>query len=122
MTTITCRHCGVTQEVMADRASFWWMHDNHTFTKLVGTTIDEIVSQADSLAKTSPYGQLCEVIVLSGDKELRRVGHNSNGRRFGGGSVPQETWPAYLEDWIAAVMNDPDIPRLLPACGVTVAP
>lgn len=111
-----CEKCGA--ETVADRVSFWWMHDNHTFTKLVGG-LDEIVNQANSLAQVSRYGMLCSAIVLAGDKELRRVGCK-NGGRFSGGSVPQETWPAYLDNWIASVRNDPDIQRLV-NCQITEA-
>lgn len=95
------------KEQSPDCLSFWYMHDNHTFTKLYGTTLDAILEQADGVELESPGGMLCPVIVKRGEKELRRVGVGAHS------SSDRARWGNNKSAWRAAIEKDADIMRLL---------
>lgn len=60
-------------KTIPDRAPVWYMHDNHTFTRLKGS-LSEIIRQARELARKSPYGMLCNVAIISYEgNEIRRL-------------------------------------------------
>jgi hypothetical protein len=54
--------------------SFWFMKDDHTFIKLEGKNISEIKQNALDVAKRNPYGMVCPVKILQGEKELYSIG------------------------------------------------
>jgi hypothetical protein len=65
----------------ATRASVWYMHDNFTFTPLIGD-LDSIIAQARKLGVESSYGMLCDVILLDvNDREIRRVGISAHAKQ-----------------------------------------
>lgn len=87
-------------------ASIFYMHDNHTFTKLVGD-IDAVVAAARQIALESPYGMLGAATLLnSAEKQVRRAGDGIHARTEG-------LSESDLAAWRAAVMADPDAARLL---------
>ncbi len=99
----------VEKSLEADNVSAWLMHDNHTFTRLTGPTVADVVAQALMVHEQTKDGMLCPVTVMSGKVELRRVGkpvhlYNKNGE-----------WQKDLAEWLSAVISDPDISRLLKA-------
>ena len=59
------------------RPKFWFMRDNHTFIELRGTNIYEVMSDAKKVSKLNPYGMVCPVILLDGEKE-NRIGIMAN--------------------------------------------
>lgn len=91
-----------------DRASIFYMHDNHTFTKLEGDTAT-ILREARRLGKESPYGMLCPVILLHGKKEIRRVGPHIHAQKELGDTAK----------WESAVFADADAMRLIGARAIT---
>ena len=95
-------------EEPADRISIYYMHDNYTFSKLRGSTIESIFSEADVLARDSRCGMLCPVIVLSGKKELRRVGSTAHAP-----CSSTDKWEEGKIKWREEVEKDADIMRLL---------
>jgi hypothetical protein len=118
-----CPNCGNKfDEMPADRLSIHGMYDMHLFHKIEGKTVDELIDNwRQHIAEPIPaiVGErkiddmgpswFCPVIVMSGKTELRRVGKG--------------IWPDYkkraprdeqdVSDFRAALLNDPDIPRLL---------
>lgn len=96
----------------ATEVRFFFMHDNHTFTSLRGTTIDEVLAYADRLesGEHGSYGMLCPVVVLNDAKEIRRVGPPAFSR---GRADPKDYWNAGKAKWRAAVEADPDVMRVL---------
>lgn len=86
---------------IADRVSTYGMYDCFLFHEFKGKSAEEI-AQAWQAHKDAELGKtsLCPVIVLEGDKELRRVGQ-------------MVFRHAELQQWIDACNADPDIPRLL---------
>ena len=103
--TSLCEHCG--QPVMAVDVSVWYMHDNHTFTRLKGT-LDEIVAEARRLGAESPYGMLGPPIVTDANgRDLRRIGDGIHARV---GFAESD-----LLKWKETVSLDPDVVRLLGA-------
>lgn len=63
----------VPAEAQPDEVKFYYMHDNHTFSWLHGTTIDEVLDNAEAMAKESRCGMLCPPMLLAGGKEARRL-------------------------------------------------
>jgi hypothetical protein len=51
--------------------SFWYMHDNHTFTRIYGTCLDGIVVKAVEIEASSSCGMLCAPIIVRDGKEER---------------------------------------------------
>lgn len=103
----------------ADTVKFYFMHDNHTFTKLDGTTLDDLLAHADAVeaGEWGSYGMLCPAIVLHGEKEIRRVGPAAHAR---GSKDPKDHWNAGKAKWREAMEADVDVMRLMPSnvkCG-----
>ncbi len=99
----------VEKSLEADNVSAWLMHDNHTFTRLRGPTVADVVAEALMVHEQTKDEMLCPVTVMSGKVELRRVGksvhlYSKNGE-----------WQKDLAEWLSAVIADPDISRLLKA-------
>lgn len=57
-----------------DSISFFWMNDNHTFVRLKGKNLKEIIAHANKIRKKSKYGVLCPPTLLRKGKDFRRVG------------------------------------------------
>lgn len=98
-------------EDVPDKVSFWYMRDNHTFDKLYGTTLDDVLQAADSIETESSGGMLCPVLLLSKEKEIRRVGPCVHSR---GTKDLKEYWNLGIAKWRKAVEADADVMRLLP--------
>ncbi len=96
----------------ATRISCWYMFEFHAFARLKSTTIDGIIADADEIRRgpKGSCGSLCPIIVLSGDRELRRVGCAVHD----GGKFDPARWDAMLPEWRIAVEADRDVMRLLP--------
>jgi hypothetical protein len=107
--TLTCEHCGAPTVGRADNVSLWGMRDDHTFKRYAASTVDELIAAWREDLKTDSSIALCPVIVMSGQKELRRVGGMLHHHyKFG---VPKdETAVAAFRE---AVLADPDISRLM---------
>ena len=93
-----------------DRIGIWYMHDNHTFTRLYGTALDEVLANADAIEAVSSYGMLCPVSVSQGSQELRRVGPPAYA---GSSKDSKDKWNAGKAAWRFALEADADVMRLL---------
>ena len=82
---------------------FWYMHDTHTFTRIKGSNLDEILENADKIEKDNSYGMLCPAILMCGDKEVRRVGSPAHSR---GSKDSKEHWNAGKKEWRQAIESD----------------
>jgi len=91
-------------ENVPDRANVWYMHDNHTFSRL-GGGVEAILREARRLGKDSPYGMLCTVTLLRGEKEIRRLKKCVHARKELGDT----------SEWEAEVRGDADAVRLIEA-------
>ena len=77
--------------------SFWWMNDNHTFIRLKGANLKQIVKHAEKIRKQYSCGMLCSATLLNDGKDLRRVGiciHDG------------KNWSTDLKKWIDAISSD----------------
>lgn len=92
-------------------ASLYYMHDNHTFDRLEGNTVDQLVADARSLEAVSPYGSVCPVRLVCGKHILREVGPMVHLR----GKGDREVWEADLLAWRHAVEADADLMRVIAA-------
>lgn len=59
-------------ERIPDRAFVWYLHDDFAFSVL-GGGLEAILQAARQLGKDSPYGMLCPVRLMRGDKEIRKL-------------------------------------------------
>ena len=108
--TLVCEHCGASTEGKADRVSLWGMYDDHTFKKYKSSTVEELIGEWRKDLESGDDIALCPIIVLSGKKELRRVGnmlHPSHGNTRG--PRDEEEVLRFQEE----VLADPDIARLM---------
>lgn len=117
---ITCRHCGHTEKIVADKASLAFMTDVHTFKRVPPGMPEDVVEWMVQgvIDDNGPgiglrYGMLAPVKVMAGSRQLRVVGPAVH---------PETASPVHIaklredgERWIAAMYADPDIPRLLAA-------
>lgn len=97
----------------ANRVSCWAMYDCHAFQKLEGSSVDEVIDHWLRLCDNpDEYGKpsLCPIIVLTDDKELRRVGPMVFPD---GGHRPTHQVAADLQKFKQAALADPDISRIL---------
>jgi hypothetical protein len=94
---------------LATRVSSHVMYDCHLFRELKGSTLEELVEdwRKECEKPDEKYGPsyLCPLSVLSGDKELRRVGQ----------MVFPDTADTdrKLGEWLRLAKADPDITRIL---------
>jgi len=108
----------VPDQQQPNRMSIYYMHDNHCFTKLKGTTLDEILAHADEVeaGEWGSYGALCPIYLLHDDKEVRRVGDMAHAR---GSKDSKDYWEEGKAKWRKQVERDPDVMRLLITNGET---
>jgi hypothetical protein len=94
----------------ADEVKFYYMHDNHTFSRLTGATIDEVLESANMMAKKSRCGMLCPPMLLAGGKEVRRLKAVAHAPCGDDGDAK---WDAGVEAWRKECEADSDVVRLL---------
>lgn len=99
-----CEEC--VRDSVPVKVSLWYMHDNHTFSRLEGT-VDEVVARAKRLVQLSPYGMLCPPRILnSNDHPIRQLGRGIHARENGFSDVE-------LDEWVQRLRSDPDALRLM---------
>lgn len=120
--TDKCPICGGATFI-ADNVSIYGVYDSFHFHKFKVTNVQELIDEwinhnsqpqpaivnGDKINDLGP-AELCPAIVCAGDKELRRVGEMVFWR---GGNFDREK----LEEYKNALLNDPDVPRLLERAG-----
>jgi hypothetical protein len=91
-------------------ASFWYMHDNHTFSRLKGSTLEELAESGFQHGLSSSDGSLCPVTIIGeDDKEKRRAGlmvHHSYR------STPEQ-WRSEVDRWKSALEADEEVMMLI---------
>lgn len=92
-----------------DRISFYYMHDNHRFTKLKGRTLYQIADHCYTVRENSHYGMLCPPILLQGDREIRRVGEPVHCP----GPTKDNIWFVRINAWRTFLEKDDDVMRLI---------
>jgi hypothetical protein len=68
------KRCDCKCECKPDSISFFWMNDNHTFIRMKGNNLDEIIEHAKQLNNEYPYGMLCPPTLLRNDMDFYRIG------------------------------------------------
>jgi hypothetical protein len=103
-----------------DSLSVYFMHDGHWFTELKGNTLDEILAHADAIesSEDGSYGMLCDITLLRGKREIRRVGPAVHAR---GSKDSKDKWNKGKAEWKAAAESDPDIQRILAKAAIASA-
>ena len=94
----------------ADEVKFYYMHDNHTFSRIPGTTLDVILANADTMAHESRCGMLCPPMLLAGGKEVRRLREVAHAPCCDSGDAK---WVAGTEAWRKECEADSDVMRLV---------
>ena len=118
-----CENCGHEIETdKADRVSIHGIYDMHLFHRYTGATVDEVIANwrqhisepipamvGDREIEDMGPTDLCDAIVLSDKKELRRVG----GMVFADSETRAPRDENAVERYRQALLADPDIPQLL---------
>jgi len=99
----------VPAEAQPDEVKCYYMHDNHTFSLLHGTTIDEVLAAADTMAIESPCGMLCPPVILAGGREVRRLKEAAHAPCCGNDSK----WIEGKAAWRKECENDSQVMRLV---------
>lgn len=94
----------------ADEVRFYYMRDNHTFSRLTGTTIDEVLANATAMAKESRCGMLCSPMLLAGGKEVRRLKAVAHAPCCGS---DDSKWLAGVAEWRTECEADSDVMRMV---------
>lgn len=94
----------------ADEVKFYYMHDNHTFSRLHGTTIDEVLAAADAMATESRCGMLCPPMLLARGKEARRLKEVAHAPCCGS---DDSKWLSGKDAWRKECEGDSDVMRLV---------
>lgn len=93
------------------RVSFYYMHDNHTFTKLYGTTLDEVIRSANVVELSSSCGMLCPFHLLNTKDHTVKQGtiavHSSYSYN------PKDQWEEGIKLWKQEAENNEDVMRLI---------
>jgi hypothetical protein len=91
---------------------FYFMHDNHAFTKLEGKTLKQVLKHADEVESDEwgSYGALCPAILMHDDKEIRRVGTMAHA---GSSKAPKDKWEEGKAKWLKELQADPDVKRIM---------
>ena len=97
-----------------DEIKIYYMHDNHTFARLHGATLDEVLANADQLAQESPCGMLCAPTLLFDGKEVRRLKNHAHAPCL---IEDDSGWIAGKADWRSECEADGDVMRLMAAMG-----
>lgn len=97
-------------EAQPDEVKFYYMHDNHTFSRLPGTTLGEVLENADVMAKESCCGMLCSPTLFAGGQEVRRLKAVAHAPCCGRGDA---NWVAGKEAWKKECETDASVLRLL---------
>lgn len=95
-----------------DCVKFYFMHDSFYFSRLKGSSLEEIAATASALSGTpaGAWGSLCPAILMCGNKEVRRVGPMVHAECVDGS---RRKWDDGIQQWIKALSADQDIVRLL---------
>ena len=104
----------VPAEKEPDEVRFYYMHDNHTFTALLGATLDEVLAAADKVEASSSYGMLCAPLLLSKNNEVRRLRCNAHS---GSSKDSKDKWGEGKAAWLAECESDSDVMRLVSSNG-----
>ena len=97
-------------EAQPDAIKVYYMHDNHTFSRMNGSTLDEVLFNADLVAKWSPCGMLCAPTLLFGGKEVRRLKNNAHAPCL---SEDDSRWIDGKAAWRSECEADGDVMRLM---------
>lgn len=99
----------VPAEAQPDEIKFFYMHDNCTFSRLHGNTIDEILASAETMANESRCGMLCPPILMAKGKEVRRLRQVAHAPCCGNDSK----WLSGKEAWRKECESDSHVMRLV---------
>ncbi len=95
-----------------DEITIYYMHDNHTFSRMNGSTLDEVLFNADLVAKWSPCGMLCAPRLSVDGKEVRRLKNHAHAPCV---NKDDSRWIAGKADWRSECEADGDVMRLMAA-------
>jgi hypothetical protein len=97
------------EDTKPNQIRFYYMHDNHAFSRLKGQTPKQIIEHCNEIRKTSYYGMLCPIILLLDDKEIRRVGVSAHCP----GPNNDAEWKHNVAEWAKSINADADVLRLI---------
>ena len=100
----------VPAEEKPDGIKFYYMHDNHTFSRLHGVTLEEVLAAADVMAQESHCGMLCPPILFADGKEVRSLKEAAHAPCCGKG---ESKWIEGKTAWREECEADSDVMRLV---------
>lgn len=102
------------QHLVCEYVSFYFMHDNHTFTRLEGKTIEQIANEGFKIGWKSHGGMICPATIM------KKFSCDERGREFRKGgfanynsSMSEGEWKAEVNNWMIMILSEPEIVRLV---------
>ena len=102
---------------MTDAIKIYYMHDNHTFSRLYGATLDEVLDSAEVMAQESHCGMLCPPTLFAEGKEVRSLKEVAQAPCCDRG---ESQWIEGKAAWRKECEADSDVMRLI-AAGMLMA-
>ena len=101
-------------QVEFEYLSLHYMHDNHTFSRIQGTTLDEIKASAYKLGIESRCGMLCPPCIVKKFIGADRHKEKSHGIKVHSPyKMDEEKWMRDVELWMVAMSSDEEVMRLI---------
>lgn len=114
------------EETIPNKICFYYMFDNHTFNRLYGVTLDEIINNCNELRKISPFGTLSAFIshdIMRYNREQLKSSQflfSCTRQHIGEfvhckGLDKKEYWDEQINKWKKSLETNADVIRLLPS-------
>lgn len=104
----------VPKHPIVEYASFWYMHDNHTFSRLEGNSLEELAESGYNHGVNSPCGMICSPRIIT-----QFSGEERQNEKIVGIPVHHpwdkgdQEWRDEVNKWIDALKDNQDIQRLI---------
>jgi hypothetical protein len=93
--------------------SLWFMHDNHTFSRIEGRTIEEIAKHGYELGKEHSYGMLCQPRIVTVREGERNREQNVGITVHHSPRKDDYDWVSEVAKWKQAIEASPDAMKLI---------
>lgn len=93
--------------------SFWYMHDNHTFSRLVGSTLDELAEWGFQHGLKSPCGSICPVKLITIDENEKTTEKSFGIMVHNRYKMDYQAWKTEVQKWKEALQDIPEVRELI---------
>src|SRR5690554_4273602 len=104
----------VPEQQKSQYISFWYMHDNHTFSRLDGNTLEELAESGYNFGLRSPCGMLCAPSIITHFSDFKKREETIVGKSvFHPFSGNLDEWKDEVNKWTNAIKDNPEALKLI---------